>query len=63
LDKNTSTNNEIMTAGEVARLLRLNRATVYKGLREGTIPSVRVGDRFLIPRARLDAWLAGGANA
>jgi excisionase family DNA binding protein len=37
----------------------LNKMTVYRAVRDGTIPSVRVGDRFLIPRARLDAMLRG----
>ena len=49
----------VLTVAEVAEVLRLNKMTVYRAVRDGTIPSVRVGDRFLIPRARLDAMLRG----
>jgi excisionase family DNA binding protein len=42
--------------------LGICRAVGYKGLREGTIPSIRIGKRFIIPRAAIAEWLktAGG---
>jgi len=42
---------------ELARELRLSRQSVYVGLRNGTIPSVRVGKRFILPRAAIGDWL------
>ena len=43
----------VLTPTETARLLRIGRATVYEQIRLGTIPSVRMGRRILIPRAAL----------
>ena len=50
---------EVLTVDEVAAVLRINRNTAYRAVREGTIPSLRIGDRYLIPRVRLDALLNG----
>ncbi|MCC6586233.1 MAG: excisionase family DNA-binding protein [Bryobacterales bacterium] len=38
---------------------------IYKHLRAGTIPSIRVGRKFMIPKAALQKWLetCGGATA
>jgi len=47
---------------ELARELGLGRLTVYSALRNGTIPSIRVGKRYVLPRAAIQEWLrsAGG---
>jgi excisionase family DNA binding protein len=47
---------------ELAAELGVSRATAYTGLREGTIPGIRLGNRFIIPRAAVSQWLrsAGG---
>jgi excisionase family DNA binding protein len=50
---------EVLTVDEVAQVLRLNRNTAYRAIHDGTIPSLRIGDRYLVPRVRLDALLAG----
>jgi excisionase family DNA binding protein len=49
----------VYTVDEVAELLGLSRGLTYDLVRAGTIPAERVGRRWIIPRARLDAWLAG----
>lgn len=49
----------VYTVDEVADLLGLSRGLTYDLVRAGTIPAERVGRRWIIPRARLDAWLAG----
>lgn len=49
----------VYTVDEVAVLLGLSRGLTYDLVRAGTIPGERVGRRWIIPRARLDAWLAG----
>ena len=43
----------VLTVGETARLLRLSKTTVYDQIRQGAIPSIRMGKRILIPRAAL----------
>ena len=41
----------------VAALLGVSRNHAYGMVREGVIPSVRLGRRLLVPRAALDEWL------
>ena len=43
----------VLTVGETAKLLRLSKTTVYDQIRQGSIPSIRIGKRILIPRAAL----------
>lgn len=39
------------------RLLKLSRGTTYKALRSGAIPSVRLGNQYRVPTAKLRALL------
>ena len=57
------TGNQVMTAREVARLLRLAPSTVYDLARRGELPSTKLGGsvRFLRPQIELhlkgrDGW-------
>ena len=43
----------VLTAMEVARLLRIGRATCYEQIRQGSIPSSRIGRKIIVPRAAL----------
>mgnify|MGYP000047008928 CR=1 FL=1 len=43
----------VLTPVETAKLLRIGRATVYEQIRIGTIPSIKMGRRILVPRAAL----------
>lgn len=47
---------------ELARELGLGRLTVYTALRNGTIPSIRVGKRYVLPRAAIAEWLKSAAG-
>ncbi|MGH3627508.1 MAG: helix-turn-helix domain-containing protein [Sciscionella sp.] len=47
----------VYTVPEVARLLSLARGTAYALVRDGTIPALRLGGRWIVPRARFHAWL------
>jgi excisionase family DNA binding protein len=47
----------VYTVVEVAQLLSLSRGTAYALVRDGTIPALRLGGRWIIPRARFHAWL------
>jgi len=43
----------VLTPIEAAKLLRIGRGTAYEQIKYGTIPSIRIGRRILIPRAAL----------
>lgn len=53
-----------ISPNELATMLGLSRQGVYVGLRNGNIPSIRLGKRFVIPRAAIEQWLqtAGGSR-
>ena len=46
-----------VTVPEAAQLLGVSRMTAYSAVREGSIPSVRIGRRLLVPRAALERLL------
>lgn len=46
-----------VSVDEAAAILGVSRGSAYAAVRAGTIPSVRVGRRLLIPTARLAALL------
>jgi excisionase family DNA binding protein len=48
----------IYTPSELARVLGISRNGVYAALRNGTIPHVRIGRRFVIPKTAVKSWLA-----
>ena len=48
----------VYTVAEVARLLSLSRGGTYELVRQGVIPAVRLGRRWVIPKTRFHAWLA-----
>lgn len=52
----------VLTAEMVAKELGVSLNLVYRQLKTGTIPSVRVGDRFLISRDAFERWLNGEAT-
>ncbi|MCA1672969.1 MAG: helix-turn-helix domain-containing protein [Actinobacteria bacterium] len=40
-------------------MLGIARGKAYKHVRSGEIPSIRMGRRLLVPRARFHTWLDG----
>jgi excisionase family DNA binding protein len=42
---------------------RRARGTAYEAIRRGEIPSIRVGKRILVPRAKLHAMLGHNGSA
>ncbi|GAB6899616.1 helix-turn-helix domain-containing protein [Kineosporia succinea] len=50
-------NRAVYTVMEVAQLLSLSRGTTYTMIRKGEIPAKKIGDRWVIPKARFNAWL------
>jgi excisionase family DNA binding protein len=54
---------DILTVEETARFLRISRGLAFAAVRQGDIPSVRVGRRILIPKTQLLAWIANAGQA
>jgi excisionase family DNA binding protein len=52
-----------LTVEQAAKLLGISRGLAYQGVREGSIPSIRIGRRILIPTARLQALLGADLDA
>lgn len=51
--------NLTLTVDETAVLLRISRGMAYKAVNKGTIPSIRIGKRLLVPVAALNRLLEG----
>ncbi|HTR54296.1 MAG TPA: helix-turn-helix domain-containing protein [Kofleriaceae bacterium] len=59
----TGTNNDVMTADEVASFLGVDRNTVYEYAGRGVIPHQRLGKRILFRRGALVTWLDASCKA
>jgi excisionase family DNA binding protein len=49
-----------LTVPEAARKLGIATNTAYEAARNGQIPTIRIGDRVLVPLAALERKLQGG---
>jgi excisionase family DNA binding protein len=47
---------QIMTANEVAELLRVHKSTIYRLLKAGKLPSFRMGTDYRFSRQAIDEW-------
>jgi excisionase family DNA binding protein len=54
------TRDDIMTAAEVAEMLNLSRAAVYRLANTGQIPSIRLGRTVRFLRQSVEAMLRAG---
>lgn len=52
----------VYSVGEGSTLLGLSKNTLYARIREGAIPSIRVGWRVLIPRIAFERWLESASK-
>ncbi len=50
---------EFLTTDEVLGYLRINARTVYRLIRTGELPAVRIGRQWRIRRCDLDTWIDG----
>lgn len=48
-----------LTVEEAGKLLGVSRGLAYSAARSGQLPTIRVGSRLVVPRARLLALLRG----
>jgi len=49
----------VVSVEEAGRLLSLSRATAFQRVNDGSIPSIRIGKRILVPKSRLLALVNG----
>ena len=49
----------VLTVDEAAVYLRISRGLAFAAVADGTLPSVRIGRRILVPRRQLEALLDG----
>ncbi len=52
----------VLDVPEAGRLLNLSRATTYSLVHQGSIPSIRLGKRLVIPKAALMKMLSETSN-
>jgi len=52
----------LLTLKEVAELLRLTPQTLYKMLKQGSIPAVRVGSQWRFEQEKVRQWLAARSS-
>ena len=50
---------DFLTVPQVAERLQLSRVRVYGMARNGSLPSVRIGNSVRIPRPALERWVNG----
>ena len=48
---------ELMTVEEIAVYLRLTKRTIYRLLKKGTVPAVKVGNKWRFDKSVIDSWL------
>jgi excisionase family DNA binding protein len=48
----------LLDCHETARLLHLHRKTVERLAREGELPAVKIGKRWLFRASEIDRWMA-----
>lgn len=52
----------VLTTIECAKELGLCQRTIYKMLKEGKLPYIKAGDKYLIPVVALDRYLANAGS-
>ena len=50
------------TVEEAGALLGIGRNSAYEGVKTGDIPSIKIGNRILIPKAALEVKLTGKSS-
>jgi excisionase family DNA binding protein len=48
---------QTLTVEEAARVLGISRSSAYEAARRGELPIVRIGRRYVVPRAALERLL------
>ncbi|MBC8512417.1 MAG: response regulator [Dehalococcoidales bacterium] len=53
---------ELMTVEELGQYLRFTRKTIYKLLKQGSIPSIKIGNKWRFDKEAIDKWLHQSIN-
>ena len=53
----------IMTLEEVACFLRLNKSTVYRLARDGTLPAWKLGNVWRFKKEAIESWIVSSQRA
>lgn len=53
---------DVLTPVEVAGILKLGRTTTYELLRTGTISSIKIGRKIIVPKKFLENFIEDHAN-
>lgn len=48
---------ELMTVEELGQYLRFTKKTIYRLLKQGGIPAVKIGNKWRFDKAEIDRWL------
>jgi excisionase family DNA binding protein len=48
---------QLMTVEELGKYLRFTRKTIYKMLKEGSLPAIRIGNKWRFDKTAIDDWL------
>ena len=48
---------ELMTVEEVANYLRVTERTIYRMLKRGKLPAIKVGNRWRFDKKSIDEWM------
>jgi excisionase family DNA binding protein len=48
---------------EAGKILGISRGAAYDAAKDGSLPTIKIGGRILVPKAVLDRMLSGDAEA
>ncbi len=54
--------NKLLTVNEVAEILRVSNMTVYRLVKSGQIPAIRVGKNYRIKESDVNKYLSRGST-
>lgn len=54
---------DILTIDELAAYLKIPKSTLYKLVREGAVPSQKVGKHWRFHKDAIEAWIKDGVSA
>lgn len=63
MDRESSGRDRYLTVAEVATMLRVSTMTVYRLIKSGDLPAVRVGKSYRLSTDDVDRYLADGFTA
>lgn len=52
----------LYTVQEVAKMLRINPQTLYRGIREGKVPHIKVCGSIRFDKTAIESWLSQTNN-